>query len=66
MAPGRDLMGNTAGRTPRSRHYRPPMENYLGTSESVWERLSMAQQKGLGQKSPLGHRPDIQVMQKVK
>jgi hypothetical protein len=42
------------------------MENYLGPGESVWERLFMAQQKGLGQKSPLGHRPDIQVMQKVK
>jgi hypothetical protein len=37
-----------------------------GPGESVWERLSMAQQKGPGQKSPLGHRPDIQVMQKVK
>jgi hypothetical protein len=57
MAPGRDLMGNTAGRTPRSRRYRPPMEKYLGPGESVWERLPGAQQKGPDQKSSLGHRP---------
>ena len=57
MAPGCDLMGNTAGRIPRSRRYRPPMEKYLGPGESVWERLSGVQQKGPDQKSSLDHRP---------
>ena len=57
VTPGRDLMGNTAGRTPRSRRYRPPMEKYLGPGESTWEQLSGAQQKGSDQKSSLGHRP---------
>ena len=62
---------------PRSRRYRPPMEKYPGRGESVWERLSGAQQKGPVRKrlwvivhsedrARVRHRPGIQVMQKVK